>query len=110
MMQTAPASVSSLARKAGLAALLALLPQATATFAQDDPSLRTFSSGFKFVEMTGEELFANVCQGCHMPDAAGAAGAGNYPSLVANKKISRRADTRSISWSMAGAACPRSAR
>ena len=86
-MQTAPASVSSLARKAGLAALLALLPQATATFAQDDPSLRTFSSGFRFVEMTGEELFANVCQGCHMPDAAGATGAGHYPSLVANRNL-----------------------
>lgn len=86
-MQTAPASLSSLARKTGLAALLALLPQATATFAQDNPSLRTFSSGFRFVEMTGEELFANVCQGCHMPDAAGATGAGHYPSLVANRNL-----------------------
>ena len=40
MMQAAPASVSSLARTTGLAALLALLSQATATFAQDNPSLR----------------------------------------------------------------------
>jgi len=87
MMHTAPAFVSSLARKTGVAALLALLPQATATFAQDDASLRTFSSGFRFVEMTGEELFTHVCQGCHMPDAAGATGAGTYPSLVANKNL-----------------------
>ncbi|WJR80237.1 cytochrome c [Bradyrhizobium sp. NP1] len=55
------------------------------TAAQDND--RTFSSGYKFVEMTGEELFANVCQGCHMPDAAGAAGAGSYPSLVANRNL-----------------------
>jgi mono/diheme cytochrome c family protein len=45
------------------------------------------SQGFRFVEMSGEELFANVCQGCHMPDAAGAAGAGSYPSLAANKNL-----------------------
>jgi mono/diheme cytochrome c family protein len=37
--------------------------------------------------MSGEELFANVCQGCHMPDAAGATGAGNYPSLVSDKNL-----------------------
>jgi len=37
--------------------------------------------------MSGEELFANVCQGCHMPDAAGATGAGVYPSLSANKNL-----------------------
>ncbi|MTV14633.1 cytochrome c [Bradyrhizobium elkanii] len=37
--------------------------------------------------MTGEELFANVCQGCHMPDATGATGAGIYPSLAGNKNL-----------------------
>ena len=74
-------------RVAGCAALLALLP-ATSMHAQDTPSSRrTFSSGYRFVEMTGEELFANVCQGCHMPDAMGAAGAGTYPSLAADKNL-----------------------
>ncbi len=52
--------------------------------AQDN---RTFSSGYRFVEITGEELFANVCQGCHMPDAAGAIGAGSYPSLAGNRNL-----------------------
>jgi mono/diheme cytochrome c family protein len=47
----------------------------------------TFSSGYRFVEITGEELFANVCQGCHMPDAAGATGAGAYPSLAGNSNL-----------------------
>ena len=61
---------------------------ATAAIGQDNTaSRRTFSSGYRFVEMTGEELFANVCQGCHMPDARGASGAGTYPSLADNKNL-----------------------
>ena len=39
------------------------------------------SSGFRFTEQSGAELFAGVCQGCHMPDGSGAVGAGSYPSL-----------------------------
>ncbi|MBR0751342.1 cytochrome c [Bradyrhizobium jicamae] len=67
--------------------MLALL-STTVALAEDNPaSKRTFSSGYRFVEMTGEELFANVCQGCHMPDALGASGAGTYPSLAANKNL-----------------------
>jgi mono/diheme cytochrome c family protein len=45
------------------------------------------STGFRFIENSGEELFANVCRGCHMPDGKGATGAGAYPSLVANKSL-----------------------
>ncbi|WP_456791834.1 c-type cytochrome [Bradyrhizobium sp. USDA 4506] len=68
-------------------AALALL-SATAALGQDSGAgKRTFSSGYRFVEMTGEELFANVCQGCHMPDATGASGAGSYPSLAGNKNL-----------------------
>lgn len=39
------------------------------------------SSGFRFTEQTGEQLFASACQGCHMPDGHGATGAASYPSL-----------------------------
>jgi mono/diheme cytochrome c family protein len=46
-----------------------------------------FSPAFRFTEQSGEQLFANVCQGCHMPDARGAAGAGTYPSLAGNKNL-----------------------
>jgi mono/diheme cytochrome c family protein len=68
-------------------AALTLLSVTTAT-GQDSAARRhTFSSGYRFVEMTGEELFANVCQGCHMPDATGATGAGTYPSLAGNKNL-----------------------
>jgi len=31
---------------------------------------------------SGEEIFRRVCQGCHMPDAKGAVGAGKYPALA----------------------------
>ncbi len=36
---------------------------------------------------TGEAIYKGVCQGCHMPDAKGAAGAGAYPALAANPKL-----------------------
>jgi mono/diheme cytochrome c family protein len=68
-----------------LVASLLLLPGTASS--EDGAGSRTFSSGFRFVEMSGEELFANICQGCHMPDAAGATGAGAYPSLVSNPNL-----------------------
>ena len=46
-----------------------------------------FSPGSRFIEKSGEELFANVCQACHMPGATGAAGAGSYPSLSSNQNL-----------------------
>jgi mono/diheme cytochrome c family protein len=68
----------------------ALLLPLSYVLGQNDPPTpksRTFSSGYRFVEMSGEELYVNVCRGCHMVDAAGAAGAGAYPSLVANRNL-----------------------
>ena len=67
----------------GLTASLALV--ASAAPAQEGQ--RTFSSGYRFVEMSGEELNNNVCRACHMMDARGAAGAGTYPSLAANPNL-----------------------
>ena len=69
----------------GLAALLAMCSETALT--QDSAKGRTFSSGYAFVEMSGEELFANVCAGCHMPDAMGATGAGNYPPLAEDRDL-----------------------
>jgi mono/diheme cytochrome c family protein len=45
------------------------------------------SPGFRFSETTGEALYANVCQACHMPDGKGATGAGTYPSLAGDKNL-----------------------
>lgn len=41
----------------------------------------------RFPQQTGAELYQNICQGCHMPDAKGATGAGTYPALAANKHL-----------------------
>jgi mono/diheme cytochrome c family protein len=35
----------------------------------------------------GEALYKGICQGCHMPDARGAVGAGQYPALAKNPKL-----------------------
>jgi mono/diheme cytochrome c family protein len=40
-----------------------------------------------FQQQTGEDIFKGVCQGCHMPDAKGAVGAGRYPALAADKNL-----------------------
>jgi mono/diheme cytochrome c family protein len=44
-----------------------------------------------FPEKTGEEIYKNVCQGCHMSDGKGAQGAGVYPALAGNKKLAAKA-------------------
>jgi mono/diheme cytochrome c family protein len=36
---------------------------------------------------TGEAIYKGICQGCHMPDAKGAQGAGAYPALAKNPKL-----------------------
>jgi mono/diheme cytochrome c family protein len=58
--------------------------------AQDTSHGPTFSPGARFAETTGEQLFASVCQGCHMPDGRGAIGAGAYPSLQHDKNLEAR--------------------
>lgn len=67
----------------GLTASLVLV--VTAAAAQEGQ--RTFSLGYRFVEMSGEELYDNVCRACHMMDGKGATGAGSYPSLAANPNL-----------------------
>ncbi|HEY4171374.1 MAG TPA: cytochrome c [Reyranella sp.] len=67
---------------------LASLPAAGAVYAAD-PIL---SPGFRFSEQTGEALYTNVCQACHMGNGEGATGAGRYPSLVKNPKLETDAE------------------
>ena len=66
---------------AGLA--LSLTAIAGAAFAQP--------RGGAFTQQTGEEIYKGICQGCHMPDAKGAQGAGMYPALAGNKKLAAKA-------------------
>ena len=44
-----------------------------------------FFSPFPF--QGGEAIYKGVCQGCHMPDAKGATGAGSYPALSKNPHL-----------------------
>src|SRR5215475_6133602 len=71
-----------------VAALLCFVaPAATAQDATPASPAATLSSGFAFTEANGEDLYANVCQACHMPDAKGATGAGTYPPLAGDKAL-----------------------
>jgi mono/diheme cytochrome c family protein len=65
----------------------ALLSSSVAHAQSTSASQPSLSAGFKFFEMSGEDLFANVCRACHMSDGKGAAGAGTYPSLADNRNL-----------------------
>jgi mono/diheme cytochrome c family protein len=71
-----------------------LLSQSVATIAQtpapkapDDAADGAFVSRGTFSEKSGEAMYRRVCAACHMPDAKGAIGAGQYPALAGNKNI-----------------------
>ena len=70
-----------LAPLSGLAGVLVL-----AGIAGADPPA-PMSPGWRFSQTTGEALFANACQACHMSNAQGADGAGRYPALAKNAKL-----------------------
>jgi cytochrome c5 len=57
-------------------------------------SFSGFFSPFPF--QGGEAIYKGVCQGCHMPDAKGAAGAGAYPALAKNGHLETAAYPVSI--------------
>ena len=67
-----------------LTVLLAPASLAVAGAVYAEPIL---SPGWRFSEQTGEALYTNVCQACHMANGEGATGAGRYPSLVKNPKL-----------------------
>ncbi len=41
----------------------------------------------QFPQRTGAGLYGAICQGCHMPDAKGAVGAGAYPALANDSNL-----------------------
>jgi mono/diheme cytochrome c family protein len=75
------------AAAAAIAASLAFTSPAGADNAAPSSAEPTLSAGFKFTEHTGEALYANVCQGCHMADGKGATGAARYPALAADPNL-----------------------
>jgi mono/diheme cytochrome c family protein len=38
----------------------------------------------------GKQIYEEICQGCHMPDAKGAIGAGTYPALAGDPALASR--------------------
>jgi mono/diheme cytochrome c family protein len=38
-------------------------------------------------EASGAEIYAHICQGCHMPQGQGAVGAGHYPKLAGDPAL-----------------------
>jgi mono/diheme cytochrome c family protein len=46
---------------------------------------KIFAGGY--TQQSGEDLYKAICQGCHMPDARGAIGAGAYPALANNPRL-----------------------
>ena len=51
------------------------------------PPEATLSPGFRFSEQSGEALYTNVCQACHMGRGEGAVGAGRYPALAKDENL-----------------------
>ncbi|MEO7323460.1 MAG: cytochrome c [Dokdonella sp.] len=44
-------------------------------------------SGDQLAHASGEQIFQHICQGCHMPDAHGATGAGIYSALAIDQNL-----------------------
>jgi mono/diheme cytochrome c family protein len=78
-------TVRYLAAAAGLIALAAA-GQALAQAGQGPPLVAQQRTQYPDLQ-TGEAIYKNICQGCHMPDGKGAKGAGEYPALAGNPKL-----------------------
>ncbi|MFT3793007.1 MAG: cytochrome c [Rudaea sp.] len=73
---------------------LAFAPPALADEEQPPPfstNRSPFDPDSAFSHADGGTLFRAICQGCHMPDAKGAEGAGRYPSLAADPPLASAA-------------------
>jgi mono/diheme cytochrome c family protein len=79
--------ISHFARPLGRTAAVSAFTAFATAGALADSAGATFSQGDKFTEQTGEALYANVCQACHMEEGQGAVGAGRYPPLAKDKNL-----------------------
>ena len=71
------------------AAAVAALCVSSAAIADgaQDMGAGAMNRGGPFSFQGGQAIFTNVCQGCHMPQAQGAVGAGMYPALAKDAKL-----------------------
>jgi mono/diheme cytochrome c family protein len=70
-------------------AVASIIGVSVCAFADD----ASFTSTAGIGPMSGQQIYEHICQGCHMPAAQGAAGAGFYPKLAGDKKL--------VSWEYA---------
>jgi len=73
---------------AGLALLEALLAAGSAR--ADDAA---FTAKGSLDDLNGEQIYTQICQGCHMPGGQGAVGAARYPKLAGDPAL--------VSWEYA---------
>jgi mono/diheme cytochrome c family protein len=64
-----------------------LVMPASADTAAPVPPPRAIAKTATFRMQDGKSIYERVCQGCHMPGAKGAAGAGMYPALARNPRL-----------------------
>ena len=67
--------------------LIALILLAGLLAARGGPAFAQDFYVGKYLQQSGEDLYKGICQGCHMPDAKGAVGAGAYPALAGNARL-----------------------
>ncbi len=76
-------------RRAGLAVVIAVLAAA----ADISPARADVAGIFDAATVTttdGKQIYEQICQGCHMPRAQGAVGAGRYPALAKDPTLVSR--------------------
>lgn len=78
---TRPLIASCLALTGAFAVSAGAQPAASPVGADAEAAASDFSGP------AGEELYMTVCAACHMPDGAGAKGAGFYPALAGNARL-----------------------
>jgi len=66
---------------------LSLSAPAFADTAAPSPPPKPSQRAGMFNQQSGEEIYKGICQGCHMPDAKGAVGAGAYPALAKDANL-----------------------
>ena len=74
-------------RLAALAAAMCMMTSPLFADGAQDMGAGAMNRGGPFSFQGGQAIFTNVCQGCHMPQAQGAVGAGMYPALAKDAKL-----------------------
>ena len=77
-----PASSSAAARCLWAGIVVTGLATVTVLVAPTRAAVPSIFDPAPFDTTDGRQIYQHICQGCHMPDAGGAVGAGHYPALA----------------------------